>query len=136
MGSFDSMENMILEAKERGVKADDLFEPTLREVDPQRFFDVITNDLSESYKKAPFTRIKLNKKGDQFYDVLLAYLDSAGTGKRDYKKLEAAAVQSDIHFTAMKPVDGRHRAAFCILLGIKLPVKEYDEKYRWCGFWS
>lgn len=120
------MNTMIEEAKDRGVRPEDLFSSYNFLVDPAEFFEQITAGTQDDYKKFPFLRIEKNSKYNEFYKVLLAYLDSEGTGDKNYKKLDPAEVRRD-GLGEWHPSDGRHRAAFCMLLGIKLPVKRVFE---------
>ena len=112
---------MIQEAKKRRVKPEDLFEKPFKLVDAKKFFDELTKNSSQDYKDKAKERITKNDSNQIFYKTILGYLDSLGTGK-DYPKLEPASYQ--IKNGQFIPIDGRHRAQLCIMLGINLPVRE------------
>lgn len=120
--SQSEMNMMIEEAKSRGVQPKDLFSSWDYLTDPKEFFTKITEGTQRDYKEFPFIRIEKNSIYDNFYKTLLAYLDSEGTRNYNYKKLDPAEVRKNNRGEWL-PSDGRHRAAFCMLLGIKLPVK-------------
>lgn len=63
----------------------------------------------------------MNDEKNVFYNVLLGYLDSLGTGNTDYMKLEPAIAKKIDG--KIVPQDGGHRAVLCKMLGMKLPVK-------------
>lgn len=109
--------DMIDEAIHRRVQPEDLFSDYTSLVDAASFFEDLTGGTDSSYQRNAFIRIFKNGKAQPFYKTLLGYLDSIGTGE-SYPKLEPALLQRG------QPADGRHRAALCILLDIKLPVKE------------
>lgn len=118
-----TMRDLIDEARDRGVSAKDIFNLTGEYYDAQSFFNKITEDTEESYKRSAFERILNNRPTDAYYKVLLGYLNSLGTMEY-YEKLPPATIRRG-HFGNYQMLDGRHRAAFCIILGIKyLPVKE------------
>lgn len=126
---YSEIEQMIEEAINKGVKPEDLFEkPYDKEVDAEWFFKTLTVGSSEEYQNQAFTRIMLNSSNNEFYKVLLAYLDSEGTGNKNYKKLEPASYI--IKNEKVVPTDGRNRAQLCILLDIDLPVKEYKSENK------
>ena len=116
-----SIESLIREARARGVKPDDIFDSYDALCNATAFFDSITDGTQQSYKDSPKKRISLNTNKNEFYTVLMNYLDSLGTGNKSYKKLEPALVEKTT--MGIFPRDGRHRAQFCILLGIPLPVR-------------
>lgn len=109
--------DMIDEAKHRRVQPEDLFSDCTSLVDAASFFEELTGGTDSSYQRNAFIRIFKNGRSQPFYKTLLGYLDFIGT-EESYPKIEPALLQKG------KPADGRHRAALCILLGIKLPVKE------------
>lgn len=112
---------MIQEAKKRRVKPEDLFEKPFKLVDAKKFFDELTKNTSQDYRDKAKERITKNDSSQIFYKTILGYLDSLGTGK-DYPRLEPASYQ--IKNEQFIPIDGRHRAQLCIMLGIDLPVRE------------
>lgn len=114
-----SIKYLINECKNRGIKPEDIFEKPFKLVNAKYFLDYLTMDKEPSYRSDAFDRILLNKAGNSFYDVLMNYLNSATDGKKNYKKLTPATLRHGY------PLDGRHRAALCLLLGIYLPVREY-----------
>ena len=121
--SMPSMADMVAEAKARGVRPQDLFGPWDHLTSAQGFFMLLTSGKSQGYKDQAEERILLNRPGDAFYDVLLAYLDSEGTGKRDYARIPPASAKvGGLGGFGIVPVDGRHRAQLCMDLGIDLPV--------------
>lgn len=110
---------------EREVKPQDIFDTRgCKFVDPKMFFDKITEGTKQSYKEDPKKRIMLNGTSSLYYQVLLAFLDDID-GKGNYKKLQPAEYTT--HNGEFIPTDGRHRAQLCMLLGIKLPVKEQQD---------
>ena len=117
------MSELIAEAKERGVTSGDLFSGFDGYVNPDVFFNKITQGTQDSYKSSPEQRINLNGENNEFYKVLMGYLDSAGNGNKNYPKLEPAQVRLIDGTKKWEAVDGRHRAKLCSMLGIKLPVK-------------
>lgn len=126
---YSEIEYLIEEAINRGVKPEDLFEkPYDKEVDAEWFFKTLTAGSSEEYQNQAFTRIMLNNSNNEFYKVLLTYLNSERTGNKNYKKLEPASYI--IKDGKIVPTDGRHRAQLCILLDIDLPIKEYNIKNK------
>lgn len=119
-----SMAEMVAEAKARGVRPQDLFGPWDHLTSAQGFFMLLTSGKSREYKDQAEERILLNRPGDAFYDALLAYLDSEGTGKKDYARIPPASAKvGGLGGFGIVPVDGRHRAQLCMDLGIDLPVK-------------
>lgn len=120
--NYLSIENLIDEAKDRGVRPYDLFQRADTLVDADSFFKHIVAGMDSHYQSSPESRILNNNKDNMFYQVLLSYLDSMGTGKTNYPKLEPALVRIDKWSGKYIPEDGRHRAKFCSLLDIKLPV--------------
>ena len=122
------MENLIDEATDRGVQPYDLFEHADALVDSDNFFKNIVAGTDSNYQSSPERRILKNSEANLFYQVLLSYLDSLGTGKKNYTKLEPAAVKIDRWSGKYLPIDGRHRAKFCSMLGIKLPVNILGER--------
>ena len=119
-----TMAEMIAEAKARGVRPQDLFGPWDHLTSARGFFMLLTSGKSQEYKDQAEERILLNRPGDAFYDALLAYLDSEGTGKRDYARIPPASAKvGGLGGFGIVPVDGRHRAQLCMDLGIDLPVK-------------
>ena len=123
-----SMESLIKEARARGVRPDDIFDRYDALCDSKVFFDSITDGTQQSYKDSPKRRISLNTNKNEFYKVLMSYLDSLGTGDKSYKKLEPALVERTE--VGVFPRDGRHRAQFCMLLGIPLPVRFLNREAR------
>ena len=119
-----SMADMIAEARARGVRPQDLFGPWDHLTSARGFFMLLTSGKSQVYKDQAEERILLNRPGNAFYDVLLAYLDSEGTGKRDYARIPPASAKvGGLGGFGIVPVDGRHRAQLCMDLGIDLPVR-------------
>ena len=119
-----SMAEMIAEARARGVRPQDLFGPWDHLTSARGFFMLLTSGKSQVYKDQAEERILLNRPGNAFYDVLLAYLDSEGTGKRDYARIPPASAKvGGLGGFGIVPVDGRHRAQLCMDLGIDLPVR-------------
>lgn len=117
------MRTLMEEALSRNIKAEDLFETTGCSYDAATFFDRITAGKDPAYRQNAVNRILSNKPGDKFYDVLLHFLDSRGINK-PYKKLPPALIRRRA-FGPFEPVDGRHRAALCLLLDIKyIPIDE------------
>lgn len=117
------MRSLLEEALSRGVKAEDLFQTTGCSYDAVTFFDRITEGKDPEYRRNTARRILLNKPGDPFYDVVMNYLDSLGTSK-NYKKLPPAKIRRQ-GLGPFEPIDGRHRAALCILLDIKyIPIED------------
>ena len=110
------MQTLINDAKILEPHPSRLFDTYDQLVDPQMFLDELTSNTSDFYKKSEFDRIVKNRPYEPFYRTLLGYLDYVGN-RKPYDKLEPAVISK----TGV-PIDGRHRAAFCILLGIKLPV--------------
>ena len=121
MEDYMNINSMIQEAKKRRVKPEDLFEKPFKLVNAKKFFDELTKNSSQDYKNKAKERIMKNDSNQTFYKTILGYLDSLGTGK-DYPKLEPASYQ--IKNEQFIPIDGRHRAQLCIMLGIDLPVRE------------
>ena len=117
-----SIEDLIEEAKNRGVKPYDLFQPSDALVNAESFFKCIVSKADSYYQQSPEMRILRNNKNNPFYQVLLDYLDSEGTGNKRYPRLEPAIIRKTKTGNSYLPVDGRHRAKFCMMLGIKLPA--------------
>ena len=116
--------SMIEEAIDRGVTPEDIFEkPFDKVVDANWFLTELTKDSSEDYIEKAFTRIIKNNKNNEFYRVLLDYLNSLETGNTNYKKLEPASYKEEAG--QVIPLDGRHRAQLCVLLEIDLPIRLY-----------
>ena len=115
-----NIEFLIGEAKDRGVTPYDLFTPSDGLVDAGKFFNEIVSNTDKYYQDSPEERILKNTEDNNFYKVLLNYLDSLGTGNKYYPKLEPAKVRKTKN--GLIPSDGRHRAKFCMMLNIKLPV--------------
>lgn len=120
--NYLSMENLIDEAIDRGVQPYDLFKPADATMNASDFFKNIVAGKDKSYQDSPEQRILKNAENNPFYQVLISYLDSLGTGRRNYPKLEPALIKRDKWSGKYVPVDGRHRAKFCELLNIDLPV--------------
>lgn len=120
--NYLSMENLIDEAIDRDVQPYDLFKPADATMNASDFFKNIVAGKDKSYQDSPEQRILKNAESNPFYQVLISYLDSLGTGKRNYPKLEPALIKRDKWSGKYVPVDGRHRAKFCELLNIDLPV--------------
>lgn len=118
--NYLDMEFLIEEAKDRGVTPYDLFTSSDGLVDARKFFNEIVSGTDKDYQESPEKRILKNTENNSFYKVLINYLDSLGTGNKHYPKLEPAKVRKTKN--GLIPSDGRHRAKFCMLLGIKLPV--------------
>lgn len=121
LNNFMSMEHLISEAKERGVKPRDLFDSYDYLVDAEKFFNYMIKGTEPSYQTGPKTRILNNRPYNEFYKTLLGYLDSLGTNK-PYSKIEPALVKK-LPNGSLQPLDGRHRSQFCMMLGIPLPVR-------------
>ena len=121
LNNFMSMEHLMSEAKERGVRPRDLFDSYDYLVDAKKFFNYMVNDTEPSYQTGPKTRILNNRPYNEFYKTLLGYLDSLGTNK-PYSKIEPALVK-ELPNGSLQPLDGRHRSQFCMMLGIPLPVR-------------
>ncbi len=126
--NYLGMENLIDEAINRGVQPYDLFEHADMLVDADSFFKYMVSGTDTHYQKSPEYRILNNNKNNIFYQTLLAYLDSLGTGNKNYPKIEPALVRKDKWSGRYIPTDGRHRAKLCSMLGIKLPVDVYEVK--------
>lgn len=114
-----SMENLIDEARSRGVQPYDLFYYSDTLLDADWFFknaSLSTDDTSS----ADVERLILhNTKDFPFYTVLFHYLN----GDSSYTKLEPAWARRDKWSGKCIPVGGKYKAKLCSLLGIKLPVK-------------
>lgn len=121
LNDFMSMEHLMSEAKERGVRPRDLFDSYDYLVDAQKFFNYMIKGTELSYQTGPKTRILNNRPYNEFYKTLLGYLDSLGTNK-PYSKIEPALVK-ELPNGSLQPLDGRHRSQFCMMLGIPLPVR-------------
>ena len=121
LNDFMSMEHLISEAKERGVRPRDLFDSYDYLVDAEKFFNYMIKGTEPSYQTGPKTRILNNRSYNEFYKTLLGYLDSLGTNKL-YSKIEPALVK-ELPNGSLQPLDGRHRSQFCMMLGIPLPVR-------------
>lgn len=121
LNDFMSMEHLISEAKERGVRPRDLFDSYDYLVDAEKFFNYMIKGTEPSYQTGPKTRILNNRPYNEFYKTLLGYLDSLGTNK-PYSKIEPALVK-ELPNGSLQPLDGRHRSQFCMMLGIPLPVR-------------
>lgn len=116
------IEEMIEQAYYRHPKPEDIFEEPWDElVDPKQFYSDLTRGASPEYKARARKQILMNDEKNVFYNVLLGYLDSLGTGSTDYMKLEPA-IAKKINGKIV-PQDGGHRAVLCKMLGMKLPVK-------------
>lgn len=115
-------EEMVEQAAVRHPKPEDIFEkPWDKLVDPKTFFDKLTSNASKEYKTNTRKRIAKTDSTQPFYKTILGYLDSLSINK-EYPKLEPASYQ--IKMGEFVPVDGRHRAQLCLMLGMPLPVKE------------
>ena len=115
-------EEMVEQAAVRHPKPEDIFEkPWDKLVDPKTFFDKLTSNASKEYKANTRKRIVKTDSTQSFYKTILGYLDSLSINK-EYPKLEPASYQ--IKMGEFVPVDGRHRAQLCLMLGMPLPVKE------------
>lgn len=121
LNDFISMEHLMSEAKERGVRPKDLFDNYDYLVDAEKFFNYMVKDTEPYYQTGPKARILNNRPYNEFYKTLLGYLDSLGTNK-PYSKLEPALVKK-LPNGSLQPLDGRHRSQFCMMLGIPLPVR-------------
>ena len=121
LNDFMSMEHLINEAKERGVRPRDLFDSYDYLVDAKKFFNYMIKGTEPSYQTGPRTRTLNNRPYNEFYKTLLGYLDSLGTNK-PYSKIEPALVK-ELPNGSLQPLDGRHRSQFCMMLGIPLPVR-------------
>ena len=121
LNDFMSMEHLISEAKERGVRPRDLFDKYDYLVDAEKFFNYMVSGTERYYQTAPQARILNNRPYNEFYKTLLGYLDSLGTNK-PYSKIEPALVKK-LPNGSLQPLDGRHRSQFCMMLGIPLPVR-------------
>lgn len=114
------MQELMTTAIQEGVTSKDLFYNGDAYYNSFAFFDKILEDKDDNYKKQTIDRIFNNRPGDKFYDILVNFL----TKKKNYPKLEPASIQRE-RLGPWRPVDGRHRAAFCAILGIVLmPVKD------------
>ena len=115
-------EEMVEQAAVRHPKPEDIFEkPWDKLVDPKTFFDKLTSNASKEYKANTRKRIVKTDSTQSFYKTILGYLDSLSINK-EYPKLEPASYQ--IKMGEFVPVDGRHRAQLCLMLGMPLPVRE------------
>ena len=115
-------EEMVEQAAVRHPKPEDIFEkPWDKLVDPKTFFDKLTSNASKEYKSNTRKRIVKTDSTQSFYKTILGYLDSLSINK-EYPKLEPASYQ--IKMGEFVPVDGRHRAQLCLMLGMPLPVRE------------
>lgn len=121
LNDFMSMEHLISEAKERGVRPRDLFDKYDYLVDAEKFFNYMVSGTERYYQTAPQARILNNRPYNEFYKTLLGYLDSLGTNK-PYSKIEPALVKK-LPNGSLQPLDGRHRSQFCMMLDIPLPVR-------------
>lgn len=121
LNDFMSMEHLMSEAKERGVRPRDLFDSYDYLVDAEKFFNYMIKGTEPSYQTGPKTRILNNRPYNEFYKTLLGYLDSLGTNK-PHSKIEPALVKK-LPNGSLQPLDGRHRSQFCMMLGIPLPVR-------------
>ena len=122
MTNYFPIEDLIEEAKNRGIQTSDIFEFGRSFVSSEAFLDKMLENTQEFFKTATFDRILSSKPGDEFYDVLINFLDSEGTGKTNYKKLSPVQARDTYN---LEPLDGRHRAAFATLLGIKyIPMEK------------
>lgn len=119
--SIETMNTLIETAIESEIIPEDIFDSWDKLVDPKEFFDKLTATASQDYKDAAKKRILLNRKTDGFFQVLNNYLEYGAS--KNYNKLEPATMDAEGN-----PVDGRHRAALCQLLGIQLPVNVVDFK--------
>lgn len=115
MTKYPTMEELINEARVREISYADIFEPDYYDtLDAREFFDKITEGKEQSYKDNAARRILLNKPGHRYYDMLLAWLSDGET----QDKLEPVVVRWDDYGEEYSAMDGRHRAMFCIMLGI------------------
>lgn len=122
------IEEMIEQAYYRHPKPEEIFEEPWDElVDPKQFYSDLTRGASPEYKARARKQILMNDEKNVFYNVLLGYLDSLGTGNTDYMKLEPAIAKKIDG--KIVPQDGGHRAVLCKMLGMKLPVK-FVETYQ------
>lgn len=122
------IEEMIEQAYYRHPKPEEIFEEPWDElVDPKQFYSDLTRGASPEYKARARRQILMNDEKNVFYNVLLGYLDSLGTGNTDYMKLEPAIAKKIDG--KIVPQDGGHRAVLCKMLGMKLPVK-FVETYQ------
>ena len=120
--NYQDMDYMIEVARSNHPTPRDVFQtPWDYLVDPAEFFNEITKNASPDYRRKARNRILANDKTNEFYKVVLGYLDSIGTGYKGYPKLEPALVKE--YEDELIPQDGRHRALLCKWLGIKLPVR-------------
>ena len=116
------IEEMIEQAYYRHPKPEEIFEEPWDElVDPKQFYSDLTRGASPEYKARARKQILMNDEKNVFYNVLLGYLDSLGTGSTDYMKLEPAIAKKIDG--KIVPQDGGHRAVLCKMLRMKLPVK-------------
>ena len=115
MTKYPTMEELINEARVREISYADIFEPDNYDtLDASEFFDKITEGKLQSYKDNAARRILLNQPGHRYYDMLLAWLSDGET----QDKLEPVVVRWDDYGEEYSAMDGRHRAMFCIMLGI------------------
>lgn len=115
MTKYPTMEELINEARVREISYADIFEQDYYDtLDAREFFDKITEGKEQSYKDNAARRILLNKPGHRYYDMLLAWLSDGET----QDKLEPVVVRWDDYGEEYSAMDGRHRAMFCIMLGI------------------
>lgn len=120
--NYQDIDYMIEVARSNHPTPRDIFQtPWDYLVDPTEFFNEITKNASPDYRRKARNRILSNDKTNEFYKVVLGYLDSIGTGYKGYPKLEPALVKE--YEDELIPQDGRHRALLCKWLGIKLPVR-------------
>ena len=120
--NYQDIDYMIEVARSNHPTPRDIFQtPWDYLVDPTEFFNELTKNASPDYRRKARNRILSNDKTNEFYKVVLGYLDSIGTGYKGYPKLEPALVKE--YEDELIPQDGRHRALLCKWLGIKLPVR-------------
>lgn len=113
-----SMTELIQKAKEKGIKPRDIFSSYKYVTDPVKFLDILTDGMQKSYREKAYKRIELNRDYEPFYKALKAFIEG-----RPVTRIEPALIDKD-----NKPIDGRHRAALCDLLGINLPLNRIEEK--------
>ena len=121
------MQDLIDEAKLRNVSIEDIFEPGDTTMDPKEFLKMIEDRTSSEYISNAYERVKVNSSSNLFYKTLLSFLDSLGTDVKNYTRIAPAEVVKDQAKNLLIPVDGRHRAVMCDLLGIQVPVKIREE---------
>lgn len=120
---YPKMQTLIDEATLREIRPEDIFKsPYDNYVDSGIFYNKITEGKTQEYKESPQARILMNQPGDKYYDILMAWLSDGEADEKD--KLEPVEIRMSADGEDYRALDGRHRAMFCMLLGIEdLPFK-------------